>query len=86
MEITGVSLQRPTGYVVLAPFVIKLSRNALISLKNCAGFVMGFFCRFDLKGLCTFCTRKNTISTDLHQNLHSLKIMIVESFPENITY
>ena len=38
-----------------------------------------------LKGLCTFCRTKNTMSTGLHLNSHSLKIMVVESFPENIT-
>ena len=35
------------------------------------------------KGYVLFVGQKNTLSTDLH--LHSLKIMIAESFPENLT-
>ena len=39
-----------------------------------------------LKGVCTFCRRKKHNVHRFTLNLHSLKIMIVESFPENITY
>ena len=39
-----------------------------------------FFC-FSLKGLGTFCTTQNTNFHRCTFNLHSLKIMVVESFP-----